>query len=95
MLTVLESFQGVCIIERVGERIAVGLLGDDYGGILDGIKQRARGDAYDINYAILKYWVNKGKDRTWRRLINALKTTNYRALAEDIENKLQGRSMCK
>ena len=92
MLTDLQSFHGICIIEQIGEKIAIGLLGDAYGGILDGIKRQAMGNAYDINCTILRRWINEGEDRTWRRLITALKTANFRALAEEIENKLQGRS---
>ena len=59
---------------------------------MDGFDHEARGNVCAINHAILKEWVTKGKNRTWRRLIEVLDIMELIALVEDIREKLRGKS---
>ena len=89
----LLRFQGekekFSIPERIGTNSDFGilLLDDKTGAVVDSIVGENRGNAKNINMAILKRWL-QGKGRqpvTWRTLIDVLQDADLNILAKDIE----------
>ena len=65
------------------------LLNDESGQIVTGIIQEKHENAEQINYEILRQWVNgKGKPHSWETLIEVLEDCELGTLAQEIKNGL-------
>ena len=65
------------------------LLNDESGQIVMGIIQEKHENAEEINYEILRQWINgKGKPHSWETLIKVLEDCELGTLAQEIKNGL-------
>ena len=93
----LLSFPGkggakINIPQRIGTKYSlfgVQLLHDETGEEIDTVVSKCREDAQQINFEILKLWVQgKGKPLSWDILIDVLKDVGLGTLASDIKDGL-------
>ena len=96
-LTKLLCFPGkggakINIPQRIGTKYSqfgVQLLNDEIGGETDRVIAKCREDAEQINFEILKLWVQgKGKPLSWDVLIHVLVDVGLGTLAGDIKDGL-------
>ena len=66
------------------------LLKDDTGAATEAIEQEFSKKAFDINFQILKRWLQGGGKSpvTWMTLVRVLKQAQLKELARKIENSL-------
>ena len=88
-----DDDEGLNIIEQIGttyRMLGTMLLNDDTGAITEAIKQQFNQNAIDINYEILRRWLQgRGKSPvTWMTLVRVLKQIQLKELARKIENSL-------
>ena len=81
------------IIDQIGttyRMLGTMLLNDDTGATTDAIEQRFNQKASDINYEILRRWLQGGGKSpvTWMTLLKVLKQIKLKELARKIENSL-------
>ena len=87
-----DDDEGLNIIDQIGttyRMLGTMLLNDDTGAITEAIKQEFNQKASEINYEILRRWLQGGgKSPTWKTLIEVLKQIQLKELALKIENLL-------
>ena len=88
-----DDDEGLNIIDQIGttyRMLGTMLLNDDTGAITEAIKQQCNQKASDINYEILRHWLQGGGKSpvTWMTLIEVLKQVQLKELAGRIENSL-------
>ena len=84
--------EGLNIINQIGttyRMLGTMLLNDDTGAVTDEI-ERFKQKASDINYEILRRWLQGGGKSpiTWMTLVKVLKQIQLKELARKIENSL-------
>ena len=85
--------EGLNIINRIGttyRMLGTMLLNDDTGATTEAIEQRFNQKASDINYEILRRWLQGGGKTpvTWMTLVRVLKQVELIELSRKIENSL-------
>ena len=88
-----DDDEGLNIIDQIGttyRMLGTMLLNDDTGAITDAIEQRFNQKAPDINYEILRRWLQGGGKSpvTWMTLVKVLRQIQLKELARKIENSL-------
>ena len=88
-----DDDEGLNIIDQIGttyRMLGTMLLNDDNGALTEAIEQRFNQRASDINYEILKRWLQGGGKSpiTWMTLVKVLRQIQLKELARKIENSL-------
>ena len=82
----------VNIAEEIGTSYSdfgILLLNDERGNKVSAIVQEHRGNAKEINYEILRLWLEgKGQPLSWSTLVQVLKDIKLNKLASEIEQAL-------
>lgn len=79
------------IAECIGasyKEIGILLLGDEYGTIVGNIEHSCQYRATATSHGVLHYWVNSGRDRTWRKLVTVLREKRFIDPADKLEEAL-------
>ena len=83
----------VRIIGRIGKRhtdLGTILLEDEFGTVMETIKENAGGNTEKINREMLRRWLaGNGAPVTWKVLVDALLEIKEKALADDIVDALR------
>ena len=93
-LTILKRTGGdpVRIIERIGKRhteLGTILLKDEFGTLMETIKEDTGGNTEKTNREMLRQWLaGNGTPVTWKVLVDALVEIKEKALADDIVDAL-------
>ena len=70
------------------ETIGHFLLSDKDGSIVQSITKRCHSNCEDCLRAIFRDWLQNGKDRSWKRLLECLEWCNLSSVAERIQENL-------